>query len=73
VFIEQVMNQLRTDAAAVLLYDAEHQDLTFAAERGFRTNRIKKVIVRSGQSLAGTVIARRENIIIADLERPDGR
>ncbi len=37
------MNQLGADAAAVLLYDAEHQELTFAAERGFRSNRIRKV------------------------------
>ena len=56
------MNQLGADAAAVLLYDAEHQELTFAAERGFRSSRIRKVTVRSGQSLAGTVIARRKNI-----------
>ena len=53
-FIEQLMNQLGADAAAVLLYDAEHQELTFAAERGFRSSRIRKVTVRSGQSLAGT-------------------
>ena len=67
------MNQLGADAAAVLLYDTEHQELTFAAERGFRSSRIRKVTVRSGQSLAGTVIARRKNIIIADLERTGGR
>ena len=73
VFIEQVMSQLRTDAAAVLLYDPELQELTFAAERGFRSNRIKKVTVRAGQSLAGRVIALRENIIIPDFEREDSR
>lgn len=73
VFIEQVMSQLRPDAAAVLLFDAALQELTFAAERGFRSNRITKVTVRAGQSLAGTVIAKREHIIIADLERSDGR
>jgi PAS domain S-box-containing protein len=73
VFIEQVMSQLRVDAAAVLLYDPEHQELTFAAERGFRSNRIKKVTVRAGQSLAGRVIAQGENIIIPDLEREDGQ
>jgi PAS domain S-box-containing protein len=73
VFIEQVMSQLRTDAAAVLLYDPDLQELTFAAERGFRSNRIKKVTVRAGQSLAGRVIALRENIIIPDLEREDSR
>ena len=73
VFIEQVMSQLRTDAAAILLYDPELQELTFAAERGFRSNRIKKVTVRAGQSLAGRVISLRENIIIPDFEREDGR
>ena len=73
VFVEQVMSQLRTDAAAVLLYDPELQELTFAAERGFRSNRIKKVTVRAGQSLAGRVIALRENIIIPDFEREDSR
>jgi PAS domain S-box-containing protein len=73
VFIEQVMSQLRPHAAAVLLFDAAHQELTFAAERGFRSNRITKVTVRAGQSLAGTVIQKREHIIIADLDRSDGR
>jgi len=71
VFIEQVMGQLRTDAAAVLLYDPAQQELTFAAERGFRSNRIKKVTVRAGQSLAGTVIERREHLILRDLETED--
>jgi HD-GYP domain-containing protein (c-di-GMP phosphodiesterase class II) len=71
VFIEQVMSQLRTDAAAVLLYDRAQQELTFAAERGFRSNRIKKVTVRAGQSLAGTVIERREHLIIANFETED--
>ena len=73
VFIEQVMSQLHTDAAAVLLYDPDLQELTFAAERGFRSNRIKKVTVRAGQSLAGRVIALRENIIVPDFEREDSR
>lgn len=73
VFIEQVMSQLKMDAAAVLLYDPERRELTFAAERGFRSNRIKKVTVRAGQSLAGRVIALREKIIIPDFEREDGR
>ena len=73
VFIEQVMSQLRADAAAVLLYDPELQELTFAAERGFRSNRIKKVTVRAGQSLAGRVIALRENIIIPDFEQENSR
>ena len=71
VFIEQVMSQLRVDAAAVLLYDPAPQELTFAAERGFRSNRIKKVTVRAGQSLAGTVIERREHLIIRDFETED--
>jgi PAS domain S-box-containing protein len=73
VFIEQAMSQLKVDAAAVLLYDPELHELTFAAERGFRSNRIKKVTVRAGQSLAGRVIALGENIIIPDLEREDGQ
>jgi PAS domain S-box-containing protein len=71
VFIEQVMGRLRTDAAAVLLYDPVHQELTFAAERGFRSNRIKKVTVRAGQSLAGTVIERRQKLIIRDFEKEE--
>jgi len=66
------MSQLRVDAVAVLLYDPEHQELTFAAERGFRSNRIKKVTVRAGRSLAGREIALGENIIIPDLDREDG-
>lgn len=67
VFIDQVMGQLRSDAASVMLYDPASQELCFAAERGFRSNRITKVTVRAGKSLAGTIIAQQSRIHIADL------
>ena len=71
VFIDQVMAQLRPDAASVMLYDAENRELSFAASRGFRSSRIKRVTVRAGQSLAGTVIERQSRIHIPDLETAD--
>jgi PAS domain S-box-containing protein len=71
VFIDQVMNQLATDAAAVMLYDREQEELSFAASRGFRSSRIMKVTVKAGHSLAGTVIARQSRILLPDLERAD--
>lgn len=71
VFMEQVMSQLRPDAAAVMLYDRENQELSFAAERGFRSDRIMRVTVRTGQSLAGTVISKQSALQIADLGDAD--
>ena len=71
VFIDQVMVHLGTDAAAVMLYDREGEELSFAAARGFRSNRIVKVTVKAGRSLAGTVIARQTRILIPDLELAD--
>jgi PAS domain S-box-containing protein len=68
VFIEQVLSQLKPDAAAVLLYDRERNELSFAAARGFRSDRIMKVTVRAGRSLAGTVIAKQMRILISDLD-----
>lgn len=69
IFIEQVMSQLRPDAASVMLYDRSSQELSFAAAQGFRSNRIMRVTVRTGHSLAGTVIARQNRLLIPDLEQ----
>ena len=65
------MNQLGADAAAVLLYDAGHQELTFAAGLPLEPHQEGHRPLRTAP--CRHVIARRKNIIIADLERAGGR
>ncbi|MEK7784512.1 MAG: GAF domain-containing protein, partial [Chloroflexota bacterium] len=48
VFLDQVMAQLRPDAAAVLLFDAPTQMLDYAAGRGFRTDALQHTHIRLG-------------------------
>ncbi len=67
VFIEQVRVHLKADAATILLYNPKNLTLAFGAGRGFSSNRIRRVIVKAGESLAGSVIMRREKLAIPDM------
>jgi PAS domain S-box-containing protein len=67
VFIEQVRVHLKADAATILLYNPKNLTLGFGAGRGFSSNRIRRVTVKAGESLAGSVIMRREKMIIPDM------
>jgi PAS domain S-box-containing protein/putative nucleotidyltransferase with HDIG domain len=58
VVITQAVNELRADAACVLLLN-EEQNLTFAAGKGFRTTGVKTAEIKIGYSLAGRVAKER--------------
>ncbi len=62
-----IVNQLRVDAAAVLLLNRSTHTLGYRAGRGFRTNRIAQANVRLGESLAGQAALERRMVHIADL------
>ena len=72
VVLEQTKNELRADAAAVLLFNQHTQYLDFAAGIGFRGKGIKRSHLRLGQGFAGQAAAERKTVIIIDLmERLD--
>ena len=73
ILLEQVINQLKVDAADVLLYHGNIRSLEYATGRGWRGT----IYRRSGQRLedgyAGRVIAERKIIQVPDLNSPEIR
>jgi PAS domain S-box-containing protein/putative nucleotidyltransferase with HDIG domain len=69
IMLEQVLAQLRVDAAAVLLVSPHSQVLTYAAGRGFRTNATQRTRVRIGEAYAGVVALRRETVSLPNLRQ----
>src|SRR5688572_26153091 len=53
ILLDQVISQLNTDAAAVLLLDPIPKTLEYAASRGFRSKAIREARVRLGEGFAG--------------------
>jgi len=68
VLLDQVMEQLKVDAAAVLLYNPTRHSLDYAASRGFCDPEIQKSSQRIGSGLAGLVSEKREPVVYPDLE-----
>jgi len=60
--LEQVTEELGVDAADVLLYDEEGEELVFVAGRGFQTDALKYTKLEVGEGLAGTA-AEKQKII----------
>ena len=67
VVIEQVTEQLRVDAADILLYQPFIQTLEYAAGRGFRTAALQHTNLRIGEGFAGRAALERRTIHIPDL------
>ncbi|MBI3944066.1 MAG: HD domain-containing protein [Chloroflexi bacterium] len=68
VLLEQVMGQLKVDAANILLFDPHTHRLEYAVARGFRTHQITRSQVRLGDGLAGRAALERRIISIFQLE-----
>jgi PAS domain S-box-containing protein len=66
-FLDQVMNQLRVDAAAVLLCEPRLLILEYFAGRGFRGNGITATRMRVGEGHAGRAALERQLIHVADM------
>jgi PAS domain S-box-containing protein len=67
IVLDQVVNLLAVDAAAVLLYDEASCEFTCSASRGFRTQVVRRSRVRLGEGLAGKAAAMRRIIESANL------
>ena len=65
--VEQVVAQLRVDAAAILLLNPYAQVLTYASSSGFRTNMIQRTRLRLGESYAGRAAHTRELVAAPDI------
>ena len=68
VLLGQVVTQLKVDAADVLLFKRETQNLVYAAGLGFRTGAIRD-IQRIGQSPAGNAVQERRIVHVANLRK----
>jgi putative nucleotidyltransferase with HDIG domain len=70
ILLEQVMDQLDLDAAAVLLLEPQTQTLRYAAGRGFRTPTIERTTLRLGEGAAGAAaLDRRTELLDAGMVR----
>ena len=72
VFLDKVVNQLKVDAADVLLFDARTQILEVAAGRGFRTGFLQHTRRRVGEGPAGRAVLERRSIAILKLSEALG-
>jgi len=67
-----VTKELGIDAADVLIFNSDLQILEYAAERGFRTQAVRKAQVRLGESYAGRAALERRLVRIPNLrDEPD--
>jgi putative nucleotidyltransferase with HDIG domain len=71
IFLEQIVPQLKVDAAAVLLLNPYTQTLTYGAGIGFKTSLIQKSKARLGTGLAGVVAMERRMVRVDDLQEPE--
>jgi PAS domain S-box-containing protein len=70
--LTHVTMQLGIDAADILIFNSDSQILEYAAERGFRTNAVRKAQVRLGESFAGRAALERQLVQIPNLsDEPD--
>ena len=70
-FLEQIVPQLKVDAASVLLLNQHTQTLVYGAGIGFTTGRILESKVRLGEGPAGVAAMERRMIHIDDVEKPE--
>jgi PAS domain S-box-containing protein len=69
VLLEQLINRLSVNAAAVLLLDTNTMRLKYSAGKGFKTERIKNANLRLGEGYAGIAAKERKYIVIPDLSK----
>ena len=68
VFLDQVIAQLKVDAADVLLLDPNDQTLTYTAGRGFRSQTFERTRTRVGEGRAGRAALERQ-LVTANLQQ----
>jgi putative nucleotidyltransferase with HDIG domain len=73
IVINEVVEQLNVDAAAVLLLQAGDSSLEYVAGQGFYTRNIETTRVRIGEGNAGRAVMERRIIQVPDLMNVDGK
>ncbi len=71
IVLENIMTELKADAAAVLLFNPLTRMLEYASGRGFRAHAIEGIRLRLGEGLAGQSALQRRAINISDLKKTD--
>ena len=71
IFLEQVVPQLKIDAAAVLLLNPHTQTLEYGAGIGFKTTRIQDSKLRLGAGPAGVAALERRIVQIDDMAKSE--
>lgn len=66
--VDQVVEQLEVDAAALLLYQKELQTLVFSAGTGFLTDALQHTNLQLGQGHAGEAALERRRLFISALD-----
>jgi HD-GYP domain-containing protein (c-di-GMP phosphodiesterase class II)/HAMP domain-containing protein len=67
VFINEVISQLRVNAASVLLLNPHTLRLEYSSGRGFKTETVKQTSLRLGEGYAGRAALSRKSVIIHDI------
>ncbi len=70
VLLDQVLVQLKADAASVLLFQGGA--LVYSAGRGFHTREIEKTLLRMGEGFAGRAALERKLMQVPDIEAVQG-
>ncbi len=68
ILLDEVITELRVDAACILVVDPEQQTLEFAASRGFTTDALSNTYLRFGEGYAGLAVLDQRTIYIPDLK-----
>jgi len=71
ILINEVIKQLKVDAASVLLMQPATGKLEYASGQGFRTHSIETTSLRIGEGHAGQAVMIRRLVWITDLRNPD--
>ncbi|HSL44588.1 MAG TPA: HD domain-containing phosphohydrolase [Anaerolineales bacterium] len=73
IVINEVLEQLNVDAAAVLLLQAGNSSLEYVAGQGFYTRNIETTRIRLGEGNAGRAVMERRIIQVSDMTNMDGK
>ena len=71
VFLEQTVDRLNVNAACILLLDPHSQILNYFAGTGFRTEAIRKTMVRVGEGHVGLAARERRAIVVDNLHETE--
>jgi PAS domain S-box-containing protein/putative nucleotidyltransferase with HDIG domain len=72
IILQQMMLQLKMDAAIALVYESSTNSLKYAAGRGLRTNALQYTNLRIGEGYAGMAALQKKIIQVPDLQQRQG-